>query len=75
MVSIGLPIQLYTWATDDYGSIVLPIYAFIVAMWAIVMLEFWKREESMTSLKWGMVGYEDTERDRPGTALECSVYL
>ena len=63
--ALGLPVQLYTWATNDYGTVVLPIYAFVVSMWAITMLEFWKREESMTALKWGMVGYEDTERDRP----------
>jgi hypothetical protein len=58
---VGLPVQLYTWATGDYANYSLPIYAFVMAMWAVMMLEFWKREESMTSLRWGMVGYEDTE--------------
>jgi len=62
---VGVPVQLYAWATGNYGNASLPVYAFVVAMWAIVMLEYWKREENMTSLKWGMVGYEDTERDRP----------
>ncbi len=29
------------------------------------MLEGWKRQEKITSLKWGTFGFEDDEPDRP----------
>lgn len=63
---LGIPLQLYVFAANDYNSAALPAFSFILSMWSIVMLEFWKRRESMTSMSWGMAGYEEAERDRPG---------
>jgi Calcium-activated chloride channel len=50
---IGIAVQAAAFSTDIYGSktdtlrtsLYLPTFSFIVAMWAIVMLEFWKRKE------------------------------
>lgn len=64
---IGIPIQLFVFWTNDFSAPCVQIYSFCLSLWAIVMLEYWKRKESMTALSCGMTGYEDTERDRPGT--------
>ena len=46
-------------------SPVLPIYSVIITVWAIIMLEYWKREESKTALRWGMTDFEQLEPVRP----------
>jgi hypothetical protein len=30
------------------------------------MLEFWKRKEKLTAMKWGMIDFEKNEVTRPG---------
>jgi hypothetical protein len=42
-------------------------FAIFIVIWAVVMLEFWKRKEKLTVLEWGMIGYEDEEQNRPGS--------
>jgi hypothetical protein len=37
------------------------------------MLEFWKRQEKFTAMKWGMVGFEDSEITRPGKYCDLLV--
>jgi hypothetical protein len=41
---IGLPIQIYVLAVNDFSSPVLPFFSVLIVLWAIVMLEFWKRK-------------------------------
>jgi hypothetical protein len=41
-------------------------YSLGLAIWAIFMLEYWKRREKTLALEWGMVGYESHELNRPG---------
>ena len=43
----------------------VPLFAFLMALWATFFLEYWKREEKRRAMMWGMVGFEDTEEDRP----------
>lgn len=33
-----------------------PYYSIVVVLWAILMLEFWKRTEATKALHWGMLG-------------------
>ena len=63
---IGIPLQIYVLAANDFSNPALPFFSFLVAVWGIVMLEFWKRREKMTAMRWGMIGYEDNELNRPG---------
>ena len=42
-----------------------PVFSFFIALWAICMLEFWKRKEKTVAIEWGTVGCEDDEPDRP----------
>eukprot|EP00604_Paraphysomonas_vestita_P002458 CAMPEP_0174818240 /NCGR_PEP_ID=MMETSP1107-20130205/886_1 /TAXON_ID=36770 /ORGANISM="Paraphysomonas vestita, Strain GFlagA" /LENGTH=612 /DNA_ID=CAMNT_0016029841 /DNA_START=325 /DNA_END=2163 /DNA_ORIENTATION=+ len=62
---LGLLCQLVVIGTGDFSHPILPFYALLIAIWAVLMLEFWKREEKFTALQWGMLGFEDTQIDRP----------
>ena len=80
-IVIGLPLQLAVWGTlvhrhinddqlDDtlnspYSNNFSPVFSFFIALWAVCMLEFWKRKEKSVSIEWGTVGCEDDEPDRP----------
>jgi hypothetical protein len=33
-------------------------------IWSTLFLEYWKRKEKLAAMKWGMVGFEDTQQDR-----------
>lgn len=61
---IGIPLQIAVFATNDYSAPFLPFFSFFMALWAICMLEFWKRREKTTALSWGMLDFENTEVDR-----------
>lgn len=49
------------------GYILKVAYAAVVLIWGIVMLEAWKRKESIIALKRGMSGYDSRRADRPGS--------
>lgn len=36
-----------------------------MALWSSLLLEYWKRAEKTYSLRWGMIGYEESEQIRP----------
>lgn len=61
---VGVPLQIAVFALNDYSAVFLPFYAFFVALWAVTMLEFWKRKEKYQSLQWGTLNFEATELDR-----------
>uniref|UniRef100_A0A7S2F8U8 Calmodulin n=1 Tax=Florenciella parvula TaxID=236787 RepID=A0A7S2F8U8_9STRA len=46
-------------------SIVLPIYAIVLQIWAMLMLLMWKKEENVLAAKWGATFFEDDETERP----------
>lgn len=62
---IGLVFQIVVFATGNYSSPILPFFSLIITVWAITMLEYWKREEHVKALFWGMTSFEDEEPDRP----------
>lgn len=62
---IGLIFQIIVFATGNFSSSVLPFYSLLITVWAIVMLEYWKRKEQLKAVDWGMTSFEDTEPDRP----------
>lgn len=62
---VGFLCQLVVWGTNDYSSPVLPFFAVFMCIWSIVMLEYWKREEQLIAMRWGMLKFEQTEPDRP----------
>eukprot|EP01038_Epipyxis_sp_PR26KG_P011020 gene11020-14800_t len=50
---------------NNPNAVLMPYFATFVALWSTVMLEYWKRKEKLTSMRWGMVGFEDDEQARP----------
>lgn len=62
---LGLIVQIVVFATLDFSSPILPFFGIIMAAWSIIMLEYWKRNESFISLKWGTTTFEQTEQNRP----------
>ena len=63
---IGIPLTLLIILNDwDFSSIFLPAFAFLMCIWAIIMLEFWKRREAELALSWGTIDFEDIEEVRP----------
>lgn len=63
--AIGLIFQAIVWNSNNYCHPVLAFFSIVITIWSIIMLEFWKREEAFTALKWGMLDFEDEEPDRP----------
>ena len=47
-------------------SWVVPAYGVFMAVWSTFFLEFWKREEARKGVEWGLSGFEETQRPRPG---------
>jgi len=43
----------------------IAFYAICITLWGIIYLELWKRREKFTALRWGMVGFEEEEQNRP----------
>ena len=43
----------------------VPYFAGIMAIWAVFFLEHWKRTEKNTAMKWGTIGFEENEVERP----------
>lgn len=65
---IGVAFQMVTFAQiseNNFSSPVLPFYSVIMCFWSVFMLEYWKRTESTTALKWGMTDFESKEPIRP----------
>lgn len=62
---IGLAFQLVVWGTLNFSHPVLPFFGVIITLWAIGMLEGWKRKEAITAMEWGMSSFESSEIDRP----------
>lgn len=62
---IGLAFQIIVFATGNFSHPAIPFFSFFIALWAVLMLEFWKRKEQYTALWWGMTTFEETETERP----------
>jgi len=61
----GFLIFLHVVITLDTSAESVPFFALFVSFWSILMLELWKRKEVTLRLEWGMVGFEEEEKDRP----------
>jgi hypothetical protein len=45
-----------------------------MAIWSVLFLEHWKRTEKNTAMKWGTIGFEQGEVERPQFVGECTVW-
>jgi hypothetical protein len=42
----------------------MPYFATFISIWATLFMEYWKRKEKFAAMKWGTIGYEQTEQER-----------
>ncbi len=63
--AVGAAFQFVVWAKNDFSHPVIPFYCLVITVWAVIMLEYWKRNEKMTAMRWGMTDFESKEPDRP----------
>jgi len=50
---------------NNPNAVLMPYFGAMMALWSTIMLEFWKRKEKYTAMRWGMIGFEEEEEDRP----------
>ena len=53
------------WNQWTFSSPVTPFYCMLIAMWSILVMEYWKRREVFIAMENGMIGHEMLEQDRP----------
>ena len=63
--AIGLVVQVVVAGMQDFSCPLVPFYSLFVVIWAVTMTEQWIRVEKMSAMRWGMVGFEKIESDRP----------
>jgi hypothetical protein len=54
--------QTGIWQTDN---VLVPFYAIVISLWSTVMLETWKRRQSVLAYEWNATGYLEDEPPRP----------
>jgi anoctamin-10/anoctamin-7 len=63
---MGLIAWAFVQAEDgDPNSLFMPYFAGIMAIWATLYLEHFKRYQATTAMSWGMTDFEEREADRP----------
>ncbi|EGB08003.1 hypothetical protein AURANDRAFT_64530 [Aureococcus anophagefferens] len=65
LCTLGLWVEVNVLDRDRRRSRVMPIFAFFMCLWASTMLEAWKRKQFAYALRWGMLGGDAEEPDRP----------
>jgi hypothetical protein len=69
-----IPLIIFSLPTiGRFSAPFLPVYSFFIALWAVCMLEFWKRKEKSTALQWGTINFEIQELDRPGKCFDAKL--
>lgn len=53
---------------NNPNAVSIPYFAGFMSIWATLFLEYWKRAEKTCALRWGMIGFESSENDRPAFA-------
>ena len=61
----GFAIQIVVWQAGNYSHPVLPFFGIFISLWAVLMLQFWKRTEKEVAMEWGMLDFETAEPERP----------
>lgn len=62
---LGLALECVVVSTYDFSHPVIPFFSLLIAVWSVLMTEFWKRREISVAMEAGMVGFEVSIQDRP----------
>ena len=47
------------------NGVLVPFFCIFVAVWAQLMLEYWKRQQNRLAMQWGQTEFEEEEDERP----------
>jgi hypothetical protein len=72
---LSIPIQLYLLIIQDFHSPAQVVFATLLLLWSSLMLQYWKRQQSLTALEWGMIDFGLEEVNRPGLPFLLPLYL
>lgn len=61
----GIAFFIYQMVDARVDVDAVPAYAILVALWATIFLEFWKRKEAEFRIRWGMTKFLEKELPRP----------
>ena len=61
---VRTPLPTGTCVIGSMETILLPFYATLVALWATIQVESWKRKQCEFSYKWDMLQFEEEETTR-----------
>ena len=62
---VGFVFQLVAWGSSNLSHPVIPCFAAFICVWAVLMIQFWNRQQSLTAFMWGMSEFESREMQRP----------
>ena len=62
---MGVACQVVVFTSGNPSNPIIVFFATFAVIWGTVMMKTWKRQESLTALKWGMENFERTEMMRP----------
>eukprot|EP01035_Chromulina_nebulosa_P019508 gene19508-25404_t len=46
-------------------NFLMPYFTGFMVLWSTFFIEFWKQRQSDAAMRWGVVGFEEEEQDRP----------
>lgn len=64
VVGLGCWINVAVY-NNDPNAVIMPYFAAFVSLWTTFFLSSYRRKEVSTALRWGMVGFEEKEVERP----------
>jgi len=73
---LGLGLQIYKGISDfdDPGvEVAMIVMAIFMCLWSTIYRKTWERELKVISVRWGMEGFQESERDRPSFQGDPSV--
>ena len=62
---VGLAFEAVVVAYLDFSHPVIPFFSLFIAIWSVLMTEFWKRREISIAMRSGMLNMEIELQDRP----------
>lgn len=72
---LAIPFQILVFLSGNYTAGYIPFFSGFLAVWSIMMLQFWKQKQRYYAMRWGMIGFEDNELERPGKNAAVIVML
>ena len=62
---VGLALEAVVVKYLDFSNPVIPFFSLFIAIWSVLMTEYWKRREISVAMRSGMTDMEVNLSDRP----------